>query len=65
MYIFVCLSYGIDFYHYFNFHRLGSFSLEDFLLPFKTTFLNEGTPLHTKNVLLVVAHPDDESIISD
>ncbi|TYH75675.1 hypothetical protein ES332_D04G036600v1 [Gossypium tomentosum] len=28
----------------------------------KPTFLNEGTPLHTKNVLLVVAHPDDESM---
>ncbi|TYI31161.1 hypothetical protein ES332_A05G434100v1 [Gossypium tomentosum] len=28
----------------------------------KPTFLNEGTPLHKKNVLLVVAHPDDESM---
>ncbi|TYH69089.1 hypothetical protein ES332_D05G031600v1 [Gossypium tomentosum] len=28
----------------------------------KPTFLNESTPLHKKNVLLVVAHPDDESM---
>ncbi|TYH80476.1 uncharacterized protein [Gossypium hirsutum] len=41
LYIFVCLYYGIDFYHYFFCifspllcHRC--FSLEDFLLPFKT-----------------------------
>ncbi|KAE8663639.1 hypothetical protein F3Y22_tig00112925pilonHSYRG00083 [Hibiscus syriacus] len=26
------------------------------------TFLNEGSPLTSKNVLLVVAHPDDESM---
>ncbi|TYG50740.1 hypothetical protein ES288_D10G200200v1 [Gossypium darwinii] len=62
LYIFVCLSYGIDFYHYFNFYRLVASLWKIFFSHSKPIFLNEGTPLHKNNVLLVVAQLDDESM---